>query len=49
MPGPIVLMSVDEWKKGTSPVKSGGNWNLYAQQRPGGLAAGGKNVVWKIT
>jgi hypothetical protein len=30
-------------------VKAGGIWNLYAQQRPGGLAAGGLNVAWKIT
>jgi hypothetical protein len=30
-------------------VKSGGNWDLYAQQRPGGLAVGGLNVAWKIT
>jgi hypothetical protein len=30
-------------------VRSGGAWNLYAQQRPGGLAIGGQKVAWKIT
>ncbi len=30
-------------------VRTGGVWNLYAQQRPGGLAIGGAKLGWKIT